>query len=158
MEHTKTFAGKDYEIVTDTDILSRKSTPCFFDELNILKNKAIANIMLNTAFAFGNDCFGLSSNQVGESKRIILMINPFTSSLAFSIMCNPLIYCKKGGVRSMWEGCISRPGEKKIKVRRHKNIKVKWQTVTGESKQREFTGMIARIIGHQIDHINGVLI
>ena len=58
----------------------------------------------------------------------------------------------------MFEGCLSRPGEKRIKVRRHKIIKVKWQTVTGESKQREFTGIIARVIMHEIDHLNGVLI
>jgi peptide deformylase len=96
MEDMRRFAGKDYGIVTNTDILSRKSTPCFFDELNVLKNKTIADLMLNTAFAFGKDCFGLSSNQVNESKRIILMINPLAPALAFSIMCNPLIYCKKG--------------------------------------------------------------
>ena len=157
-KNSKMFNGKEYPIVTDTNDLSKKSTECFFDEINVHKNKAIADQMLNTAFAFGNDCFGLASNQVNEYKRIILMINPLAETLSFSLMCNPIIYCKKGGVKAMYEGYLSRPGEKRIKVRRHKAIKVKWQTVTGAGKQREFKGILARAIMHGIDHLNGVLI
>ncbi len=157
-KNSRMFENKSYEIVTDPAILSVKSSPCFFDEFNVCRNERIAGLLINTGFAFGNDCFGLASNQVNEFKRIIMLRNPNAGPLAFMVMCNPIIFCKKGGMKSMWEGCLSRPEEKRIKVRRHKGIKVQWQTVTGETKQKEFSGIVARAIQHEIDHLNGVLI
>lgn len=157
-KNTKMYQGKEYEIVTNKNILSIKSTPCHFDTLNVNKNKQIGALLLNTGMAFQDECYGLASNQVNEFKRIIMLRNPYSPSLAFVIMCNPIIYCKKGGMKSMYEGCLSRPGEKRIKIRRYKGIKVQWWTVTGETKQKEFNGIMSRAIQHEIDHLNGLLL
>ena len=57
------------------------------------------------------------------------------------------------------EQCLSVPGESG-KVERHKWIELKYQTANGlklEKQQQKFSGFSARVIQHEIDHLNGIL-
>jgi peptide deformylase len=53
------------------------------------------------------------------------------------------------------EGCLSYPGLA-VKVKRVKNIKVRYTLPTGETDTQKFTGMTARVFLHELDHMNGV--
>ena len=54
------------------------------------------------------------------------------------------------------EGCLSLYGART--VTRYKNIKVEWKTRTFQTRMQTFTGNVAQIIQHEIDHCNGILI
>jgi peptide deformylase len=57
---------------------------------------------------------------------------------------------------SMDESCLSFPGLV-VKVKRPKNIRVRFQTPNSETRSETFNGMAARVFLHEMDHINGVL-
>ena len=54
------------------------------------------------------------------------------------------------------EGCLTYPNLF-FKVRRPTAIKVRYEQPDGETKTAEYTGMTARIIQHELDHVNGVV-
>ena len=142
------------DIVMDPEVLSKKCKPCAFFQLDVYQNKEIMQDLLETAMS-QPPCVGLAANQVGFDKRIIL-IRPFGGKL-YKIMVNPVIYCKTGGIKKGKEGCLSFPGKSFI-VRRHKTVKVRYQIVTGRIMEDTYTGMSARVVQHEIGHLNGVLI
>lgn len=74
-----------------------------------------------------------------------------------SIFINPKIIERKGESWSM-EGCMSFPYLDDKKVRRAEQIKVTYLDLKGEEVTGEFTGLIAYIFQHEIDHFNGVSI
>ncbi|MNJ05492.1 Peptide deformylase [compost metagenome] len=54
------------------------------------------------------------------------------------------------------EGCLSVPNERG-QVQRAQSIKVLYHTLTGELMESIFEGFPARIVQHEIDHLNGIL-
>ena len=56
----------------------------------------------------------------------------------------------------MIEGCLSFPGLY-IKVKRPDWIEIKWQTEEGSEVQEKCGGMTARVLQHEVDHLDGVL-
>ena len=54
------------------------------------------------------------------------------------------------------EGCLSFPGIY-AEVERHHEITVEYQNPTGEQKEEQLDGFLARIILHEVDHLQGVL-
>ena len=140
------------KIVTDRKKLSKKCGKCFFLELDIFRNNGIINDMIDTAKS-DKTCVGLASNQIGYDRRIILVKN----ETGFTAMVNPRIFCKTGGIKKGIETCLSFPGLKP-KVRRYRRIKVEYQEVTGRTNWVEFYEDYARIVQHEIDHLNGKLI
>lgn len=97
---------------------------------------------------------GLAANQVGINKRFCVF--NYTPILV-SYMINPEIvsHSKKAG--SMLEQCLSLPGLN-VPKKRYSEITVKWQNMQGLWFERVFRGLAARIIQHEIDHLNGILI
>lgn len=98
------------------------------------------------------DGVGLAAPQVGHSLRMIVAeVQGTTLALA-----NPAILERKG-MNHMVEGCLSLPG-RHVDVIRTVTIWVK--ALNEDSKQVEFKqeGLLARIVQHEIDHLNGVLI
>lgn len=144
-------------ITTDLEILAIKSTPCFFNELEILKNQSIINDMLDTANYHKDECIGLASNQISEFKRIILV---FIDG-EFRVMLNPTFTpIKSAGVRKFKEGCLSYPdriNQNRFIRRRFKKIKVTFQWLTGFTEKVSLTGIDAVIVQHEIDHLNGLI-
>lgn len=57
----------------------------------------------------------------------------------------------------MIEGCLSLP-EVQVKVTRSDRLIVRGYDLNGQKKQFEFTGLWARVIQHELDHLDGVLI
>ncbi len=94
---------------------------------------------------------GLAAPQVGILKRVVVI------DIGDGIikLINPEIIEAKGEIIDI-EGCLSVPG-KSGKVSRPKRVKVKYMDVDGKDKIIEGTGLLARALCHEIDHLNGIL-
>lgn len=99
---------------------------------------------------------GISAIQVGLPYRIFLAgpkDNP-------ELVMNPKIIDKSVFMKSDWEGCLSLPNCM-VKVKRAKHITLEYTSVR-EGKfvkvKRKFTDFDARVIQHELDHLNGFLI
>ncbi len=109
---------------------------------------------------FSEGRVGLAAPQIGVLKRIFL-IKP-SQGLPIQIFINPkLVWVSSERthtpVKEAREGCLSVPEVSKI-IDRHKSIRVVYQALNGYSKEERFDGWAARIIQHENDHLNGVLI
>jgi peptide deformylase len=109
----------------------------------------LAQDMVETAIE--NIGIGLAAPQVGILSRLFVV----TYKDPFAVI-NPEIISGSGS-DVMEEGCLSLP-EVILPVERFTKIRVKFQTVTGEKVEATFKGLVARIIQHETDHLNGILI
>ena len=99
---------------------------------------------------------GLAAPQVGIAKQIAI-VNPEPEEKQSLIrMINPRIVRTSGETETLEEGCLSVPGIRG-EVVRHSKIEVVYQDETGKEHSLTAEGMRARIIQHEIDHLNGVL-
>lgn len=109
---------------------------------------------------------GLAANQVNESKRILAIYIPKEASLLrddakpypMHIMINPTYSpIDAKAMEAGFEGCYS-VSHTMGKVPRYKQIKVTFYDEEGQLHQRTEQGFYARVIQHEIDHLNGLLI
>ena len=99
---------------------------------------------------------GLAANQVGVSKRLIVIdIEPRTPDSDLIVLANPEIIVAEGQV-SIEEGCLSVP-EYMAEVKRHEKVTVCGIDLRGEEVELEAEGLMAVVLQHEIDHLNGVL-
>jgi len=112
--------------------------------------KVLIRDMFETMYA--NKGIGLSASQVGILKKIAVVDvggDP-------KVFINPKILAKKGKVISE-EGCLSVP-EVFLEMKRAKEITVEALNERGEKFTIEATGLLARCLQQEIDHLNGILI
>ena len=96
---------------------------------------------------------GLAAPQVGVNKRLIL-VKPEKEVYVF---INPVIINKGVEMACDTEGCLSVPN-KWINVKRYKHIDIEFIGEDGDLYKVTANNFFARIIQHEIDHLNGVLI
>jgi peptide deformylase len=114
----------------------------------------LANEMLD--IMHDSEGIGLAAPQVGVSKRLIVIdISETNKNFGPMIFVNPVILETKGEIK-MEEGCLSVPGVHEDILRPQK-ITLKYQTLSGEEMTEEYDELMARVIQHEIDHINGIL-
>jgi peptide deformylase len=97
---------------------------------------------------------GLAAPQLGVNKRVIVF-KMWAFGSAF-VMVNPVILDASGSAFDR-ESCLSLPGLSR-RVERFEKLTVEYHTVKGESKTLTCTGMTARVIQHEVDHLDGILI
>lgn len=97
---------------------------------------------------------GLAANQVGISKRIFVF-NPSEEDWQADALINPVIIKRRDGEK-MEERCLSLPGIT-AEVRRYKHILVEGLDIAGSPVRFEANGLLARIIQHEVDHLDGKL-
>lgn len=95
---------------------------------------------------------GLAAPQVGVAKRIIIIDDEEKGVIA---LINPEIIEKEGEMIGE-EGCLSLP-ELYAQVKRFARIKVEGLDLNGEKITIEAEDLLARVIQHEIDHLNGIL-
>lgn len=117
-------------------------------------NKDIKNLALDMIETMHkSDGVGIAAPQVGVNKKIII-VNWEDEDL---VLINPVI-TKKSFFKYMdKEGCLSFPGLE-IMVKRPKKIAVKALDYSGEKIRVKAEGLFARILQHEIDHIEGKLL
>ena len=95
---------------------------------------------------------GLAAPQVGLPHRILVMDDGKGGAQA---LINPVIENRSGTIREE-EGCLSLPGVFGV-VERTKTITVRAMDADGKPVSLEATGLKARIVQHELDHLDGVL-
>lgn len=100
---------------------------------------------------------GLAAPQVGVLKRLV-SVNP-GKTVGYPVMVNPQII-KHGNNRTYGEeGCLSiGRGVPRFRVKRWDTITVRFQLLTGAVIEQLLRGEAARIVQHEIDHLDGKLI
>ncbi len=94
---------------------------------------------------------GLAAPQIGEMVRIIV-INFEGNNI---VMVNPEIVSGEGSAVYK-EGCLSVPGLW-AEVKRHAKVKYRCVNMKGKTVESEAEGMFARVLQHEIDHLDGIL-
>lgn len=133
------------EICKDETFLAQKAAPATVADLGVAQD------LMETLIAHKDGCVGMAANMIGVNKRIIA----FENDGEYMVMFNPVIV-KQSGAYETDEGCLSLTGTRKTK--RHKVIKVQWQNEKFQTRLKTFTGWTAKIIQHEIDHCEGILI
>lgn len=95
---------------------------------------------------------GLAAVQIGKLKRLIV-IDDYESTKI--VLINPERVAEEGSSEAL-EGCLSVP-ERVGKVKRFEKIKIKYTDRDGEEKTLEAEDFLARIIQHEMDHLEGIL-
>jgi|MTBAKSStandDraft_2_1061841.scaffolds.fasta_scaffold02178_7 peptide deformylase len=117
--------------------------------------RKIVKKMVRTMFK--RNGIGLAAPQVGINKRIVVIDTSFGEDRDhILVLINPQITQKGQETVVMEEGCLSFP-ELYIPVERSRSISVKAVSLKGEPLQFEATDYFARVIQHEVDHVNGVL-
>lgn len=109
-----------------------------------------------TTVMYENGGVGLAAPQLAVSKRVIV-VDPSAGekSTDFLAMVNPKFTPSDGTKNAVEEeGCLSLPGVR-VKVSRFEEIDVEYQDMSGACIKRQMSGFIARIVQHEVDHLNG---
>ena len=112
--------------------------------------KDFANDML--FFMKQHDGIGLAAPQVGILQRIVV------ADIGEGPIClvNPEIVVESG-TENMNEGCLSLP-DYEVDVNRNKLIEIRGKNLEGKRIVFELDGLMARVLQHEVDHLNGILI
>jgi peptide deformylase len=101
-----------------------------------------------------NQGVGLAAPQVGKGMRLFVASD--TGEPADAVVCvNPHAE-PYGPVVEMEEGCLSVPGFRAM-IRRPESVRVRYRDLDGVEHEREFHELLARIIQHETDHLDGIL-
>lgn len=132
-------------IIKDVMFLGQKSEPATVDDGQIITD------LQDTLKAHRDGCVGMAANMIGYKKRIIIV------SLGFAdlIMQNPIIKAKSGKYE-IEEGCLSLAGKKRAV--RYKDIEVEYMDIFFKKQRQKFSGYVAQVIQHEMDHLEGIII
>ena len=133
------------EIVKDPIFLAQKS------ELATKEDAKVITDLCDTLIANSTRCVGMPANMIGVKKQIIaISIGPLIVP-----MVNPVITRKSGRYETK-ESCLSLDGERKCV--RFKEIEVDYLDKDFNKKHGKYSGLVAQIIQHEIQHFSGDLI
>jgi len=130
-------------------ILRQKSAPIENINAEVL---VLAKDMIETMVK--NDGAGLAAPQVGKNIRMFVVHKQFSEK---QIFINPQIIKKSIRKEIDAEGCLSFPGIAK-KIARAKTVKVKATDENGKEFKIKLKGFAARIIQHETEHLDGILL
>ncbi|MBW2654675.1 MAG: peptide deformylase [Deltaproteobacteria bacterium] len=105
---------------------------------------------------------GLAAPQIGVNKRILLYdsnaANPNNdgSTKEFTALINPKIIAASGSIISEKEACLS-VLDYSADVKRYEKVTVKALNIEGKKLEFDAEGILAIIMQHEIDHLNGIL-
>lgn len=132
-------------VVRDMLFLGQKS------EAASLLDVSVATDLLDTLKANESKCVGMAANMIGV-KKCIIAVNMGPVNIA---MFNPKIISKSGPYEAE-EGCLSLDGVRK--TTRYQKIEVEYQNMNFVKERQKYSGWIAQIIQHEIDHLSGKII
>jgi peptide deformylase len=131
-------------------VLKSRATPVDrFDDSLRRQASRMAGIM-NDALGVG-----LAAPQLGISQR--LLVYRVGAEAPLIVLANPEVEWSSNDSEAGEEGCLSIPGIA-VDVERPVHVRVRAQDEEGEERVVEASGLEARVIQHEIDHLDGVLI
>jgi peptide deformylase len=105
---------------------------------------------------------GIAAPQVGEAKRLFIVASrpnlryPHAPQMAPTAMINPRIVAHSDEQVAGWEGCLSVP-DQRGEVDRYREIEVEYCDRDGKLHRQVFTDFVARILQHELDHLEGTV-
>jgi len=116
----------------------------------------LADDMLETMYDAPG--IGLAAPQVGVLKRLLVMdcTREEDEARRPMVLFNPEILWASDETLSREEGCLSIP-EEFAEITRPAEVRVRWMGRDGSVEEEHFTGLWARCVQHEIDHLNGRL-
>jgi peptide deformylase len=137
------------KLVPSTDPFLREVMPEFDFENQTLSATEIARDLAETMIS--ENGLGLSACQIGIPVR------------AFAMLANPIIVCFNPRIVDqsieqieLEEGCLSFPGLT-LNISRSARIRIRFKLPNGETETFVYDGMTARVVQHEMDHLNGIL-
>ena len=112
--------------------------------------KKMAEIMYETR------AVGIAAPQIGILKRVVV-IDVSKERNSPLVLVNPEVVEHSDETNIDFEGCLNFPGKISM-IRRYDRVVVKYRDLYGEDALIDATGFLARVLQHEIDHLNGVLI
>jgi peptide deformylase len=115
--------------------------------------RTLINDMFETMYA--EEGIGLAAPQIGESIRLIV-VDPHEEGVEPFALINPHIVESSDETDRAEEGCLSIPGLREV-VERSVHVVIEGLDREGHPIRREADGLVARILQHEVDHIDGIL-
>ena len=132
-------------ITRDIFFLGQKSEPMTESNMQVIQD------LQDTLAAHRKSCVGMAANMIGYRKCSIIV----SMGLFDLVMNNPEIVSKTEPYETE-EGCLSLDGVRK--TTRYKNIEVRYQDTSFKEQKQKFSGFVAQVIQHEIDHTEGKII
>jgi peptide deformylase len=105
---------------------------------------------------------GLAAPQVGWPAAAVVVevrktaVFPDRPESPLYVMVNPRIEVSSDVIEEDWEGCFSVPGLTGL-VPRHQSVRVTYLDENGGQRREAFTGYVARVVQHELDHLAGTI-
>ena len=105
---------------------------------------------------------GLAAPQIGVSLRVVifeLQTNPrypHVAPVPYTVLVNPVLTPLGDAEEEGWEGCLSVPGLRGL-VPRLRRLRYQGFDQRGVPIDRTVEGFHARVVQHEVDHLNGIL-
>lgn len=114
-----------------------------------VKNEELGKKLLK--FMHDNGGLGLAANQVGLRDRVFVMSVDQNNRIFY----NPKIINASDKFTPYLEGCLSYPNES-VELDRPDTITLEYQNAEGTYIAEHFSNLEARVIQHEMDHLNGI--
>jgi peptide deformylase len=105
---------------------------------------------------------GLAAPQIGVSLRVVIFgfeVNPRypeAESVPFTVLINPILTPVGDQQDEGWEGCLSVPGMRGL-VPRFRDLRYTGVDAAGVAIDRTVSDFHARVVQHEVDHLDGIL-
>jgi peptide deformylase len=130
------------------------------EHFNTQELDALIQDMLDTMAALNGA--GLAAPQIGVSLRVVIFgveanpRYPEVEAVPMTVLINPQITVLDQRQEEAWEGCLSVPGMRGL-VPRYVRIRYQGFDQYGKPIDREATDFHARVVQHEVDHLDGIL-
>lgn len=143
--------SKILNIIKNPDpLLRKKSVELSLSDIRSKNFSAFCENMAKTMIK--KDGVGLAAPQVGKNIRLIVV----NEKDGIICMINPKITKRSWRKECDEEGCLSVPNTFG-QVKRNQSIKCAYVSLEGKNKTINAKGLLARVIQHEIDHLDGIL-
>jgi peptide deformylase len=142
-----------YTLVDPNDPILKQPTERFDFENPQIDPKQLAEQLAETMILHNG--IGLAAPQCGIPLSVFVVGNPRDRDTIMA-MFNPSIVNTMGEETYIEEGCLTYPGLY-IKVKRPQQVRLRFTDMNGETTTAKYTGMTARAIQHECDHLQGII-
>jgi peptide deformylase len=105
---------------------------------------------------------GLAAPQIGVGLRVVIFgmdynpRYPDADPVPYTVLINPTLTALSEDMEDGWEGCLSVPGMRGV-VPRYRELRYVGVDAAGEPIDRAVSGFHARVVQHEVDHLDGIL-
>jgi peptide deformylase len=130
------------------------------EKFDTLELRALLADMHDTMAALNGA--GLAAPQIGVSQQVVIFgvgrnpRYPQAEEVPYTVLINPQLTPVDEQMEDGWEGCLSVPGMRGL-VPRYKRLRYRGFDQAGQAIDRTVSDFHARVVQHEVDHLNGVL-